>query len=176
MRFGSRLAHVIWTSKHRRRCLVRYLILNHLTLIQSMYFSDLIFRGICLFLDWWNWCQIRLLVHHLHRLSIWEASRTMARNIIDEILLLQDILGKQFGIDLAYGGLGRLALITSDWRHLLSSRAISLRFDSDNFWQWLNCLASNLGERSNLLFHTIDFMETLLCSNWVTQNGLARRA
>ena len=176
MRFGSGLAHVMRTSKHRRRCLVKTIIINYLALILSWHFSDLFFRVICLFLYYWIWCrcQISLKSHHIHWLGTLETSRTMTRKIINEIRLLLNILCEQLWIDLAYVNLGGSAKVISDRCDLLPSSAASLRFDPDNFGKWLNCLASNLVERNDFLFHTIGIVKTLLRSSWVAQNGLAR--
>ena len=174
VRLGSMLPRVVWTSKHRRWCLVESWIICRLAfyrllLIMSWHFSDFIFRGICLFPDWWIWCQICLIGHHLHVLSTLEVSRTMMESIsINKIRRLLNILGKQFGIDFAYRNLGRSTIVIFDWRHLLPWRNISLWLEPDNFRQRLNCFVSNLGEWNYFLFHAISILKTLLCSNWVT--------
>ena len=167
MRSGSRLAHVMLTSKHWRRCLVQTIIINYLALILSGHFSDLIFRVVCFFR------QISLKSHIIDWLGTLEASRTMTRDIINEIGLLLYILREQLWIDLAYVNLGRSAKVIPDRCDLLPCSAVSLRFYPDNFGKWLNCLASNLVERNDFLFHTIGIVKTLLRSSRVAQNGLA---
>ena len=90
------------------------------------------------------------------------------RDTIDEIRLLLDKLSQQFGVDIADIDLSRSAKVISDRRHLLSCCAISLWFYPDNFGEWLNCLAPNLGKRNHFLFHAIGIVKTLLYSSCLT--------